>query len=636
MIEAYFLLSTGAVVPALVPEGEILEIAAIAGLSNDELFSIEIPAGASRHTRIRVLVSQNQITTLYANNAGGGVGTAQFKWREASSLAVHSIDVWLLPPRPLYIVPTHAGVSVVEAVDVRYWWKRTVLATTVDNPVLGPMFSSDGRWQASGLGATTPLLTLLTTLKGLLPFGTFGNGTYNPALLLNNRLADHRLTPDCSIAMAIDIVLSATGYILLWDYASGYICCEIKNDIALLDAYMNANHRAYTAGLEPTSSTVVATDLLLLSWNASGNTQINRMPNEVATSFPYRDIEGRTRYCNNSAALSSAFLKFTDWCEFGVEDPLATGRVRQPNGTTMLLREPRPLVAAEDIVWDPSVDLTNTLNTPLPPAWDWVGYKTLVIALLQKRCEMSIGKVVWMGWPTVAFGAFRGTMLRYSIGQRTKQLSHSRELGSNVGDENQLVPITTTECDPEDWIFGPDGLPADHPSEIVMGKGLAQARRLGSGITMIDVAPPNTRVFPAIIGASTRIGTTMIIDGLASDYWRWTYAFQEVEPNTSANSPLTVDIGGRKRTGTARNMMENGNVFTVAGAGSNVIAGGVVQADVTTATIDCLPICEASVVLMVEHFPTAFVTTPLASRTAQYWFSTPNAVKVTCTEVIPP
>jgi hypothetical protein len=159
---------------------------------------------------------------------------------------------------------------------------------------------------------------------------------------------------------------------------------------------------------------------------------------------------------------------------------------------------------------------------------------------------------------------------------------------------------------------------ASDPKDIVLSKGMAHARKLWSGTTMIDSAPPNTRVFPARI-----LSADQICGG-----WKWIYGFEEVEPNPTVNCPMYVSIDPFARTGTARNLMENGNDPT-----AGIIMPGVLQADYPLATINPIPIAVGAIVDMVEQFPTAYTTGTPPPHPPQYWFSVPNAVKVECEEL---
>jgi hypothetical protein len=189
--------------------------------------------------------------------------------------------------------------------------------------------------------------------------------------------------------------------------------------------------------------------------------------------------------------------------------------------------------------------------------------------------------------------------------------------------DGEMSPFTITECDQSDWRFGLSGEAWSDPSQIVTAKGKAQAYRNCIGATIIDVPPPNTRVFPARITGFTEFQTP----------WTWQYSFTEVEPQVPPETlpAPSASMGAYARVGLARNMAEAGNVFTTFGASTNVVAPGVKQSDYANATIAALPISVGTIVEMVEQFRTARVDPPMtAAEPPAFWFSMPNAVRVTC------
>lgn len=633
MIEAYFTLSDTTKVPVLLPNDEILNIAATVGLSINDLFSIDIPSGASRHTVIKCLISQASIALLYASSSEYGAASATFSWRESSLLGLQTIQVTLLPPRPLYITPVPdgveggvaAGVCVVEAVDVRYWWKRTISSDRFLDIISGPMFSSDGRWNAGGVAYDSEVLPLLVSLKNALPIGSFNTEGFTPHPSLISRVADYRFSPDCSLAMSIDLVLSSTGYLLVWNQAdgTGYSLVTIDNNTSAIGSWMTSTKRAYAGGVEPTSGSASSADPLMTAWNQTGTAQVNRMPSEVCVSFPYRTIEANTRYNNDKGPVTTANLQFVDQCEFGNQKTVLTTRARKINETVVLLREPRSLAAPSTILFNPYAS-SQTLET-VPYGWDYDSYKTKVTALLAKRCSLNFGKVAYMGWPIPPIGAYHGTMKRYGFAVRPYRSTQTDEQTTRV-DTVELLPVMTTECAEDDWIFGPSGLPLNDPEDLTISKGLIQARRLSNGVTQLDVAPPNTRIFPAKIVSAERIGNS------GDDYWRWMYYFVEVEPNPAGNNPLAVAIAPFGRTSNnARNLMEAGNHYVSDGHIDNVIAAGVRQDFISEGVIDAKEICADSVVMMCEQWITA--TTEDGPHPVEYWFSVPNAVQIVCNDV---
>jgi hypothetical protein len=612
MISAWFTTSseTDPVIPALIHNEEIRDIAHSLGLSDSDLFRIDIPSGATREGRVVCLVSEALLDTLYAERGDGGNPSAVFSWKETTNATAQSMSVWLLPPRPLYIVAGGTGVAIVEAVDVRWWWKQSQSNALNASPKLAAMFSSDGRWNTGGVDplTATPLI-VVESLRSALPVGTFDiPGSFAPSSTLLNRVADHRFTPECSIAMALDLVLSACGWMMQWDTSLEQLTLvRVGNDIGILNTYMSSNKRAYMGGVEAPSNTATPTDSLATVWYGNSDWQQNAFPNKVTISFPYRSIEGKTVYDNTIDAASDT-VKFVEQNEFGWENDVTTDRTRASIGKR-LLKEPRSLVATLTTTLNPASHGGNIQSTS--PGWGADGFVEAVQIVFEARTTVTHGKTIWAGWPLLPKGSYRCTMLRYSLTYRN----------------GKCVPVALTEAREDDWVLGPNGMPTDDPRELVMSKGMAQARRLSSGVMQLDVAPPNCRVFPAKITLSDPIDAE-------GNPWQWLYSFEEVEPNPDANTPLSVGLGGWARAGTfkARNMAEAGNQYFGVGSSSNVIAPGIFQSDYVAATIEALPICEDTIVLMVEHFPTAYTAGAAPpSEQAEYWFSMPNAVKVTCT-----
>ena len=602
MIQAYFQTSSSTIIPARVPESDVVELAAMMGLSERELFSIEIPSGASRHSRVRVLVAQDQIAALYASVSDGSNPSATFYWRETTTAALMSLDVWLLPPRPLYMVAGGAGVAIVEAVDARWWWQQTQANNLNDAPQLGRLQSADGRWRIAG--PTTAPATIMGDLRTALNAtgvpGTFNIGGYSPSAVLSWRLTDHVFTPECSLAMAIDFVAAATGYVLQWNATSlAYELVAVGGDAAILNTWMAANKRAYVGGAEAPADTQAMTEPLATVWYGNAAYQRNMLPNSVTVSYPYRTVEGKTRY--NNTATDTTTLMFSSEKEFGWEHAVTTGRARANIGKRVI-KEPRPLVASSTPGLTSATPAT-AINGTAAPSWNYVNLNTAVVGLLQTRASVMAGTTGWGGWAAVPLGSFRCTMLRYTLSRRG----------------GEMVPITITECDREDWLLGPDGSMTNDPKQIAFSKGLTHVRRLWSGATMTDTAPPNTRVFAATILNST------VICGEETT-WKWQYEFEEVEP-IGTECPMTAAITPFARQGVARNLMEDGN-DPVAG----FIMPGISQADYSNALIEAVPIANGCIVMMVEHFPAIGDGTTATVPTPQYWFTMPNAVRVVCTE----
>jgi len=602
MIGAWFEMTGGRVIPALVPDGDILDLAQTIGLSERDLFKIELPSGATRPGKVTVLVKQADLANLYANTQEGTNPSALFKWRETSNATVSTMTVWLRSPRPLYMVPDAAGVAVVEAVDARWWWAQSQADALSATPLSGNVQSSDGRWKVVDCGSATPrtLMIALEANIGLLglPGGITIPAGYTPHSSLLNRVADHIFTPECSLAMAIDLLASGTGWMVQWDCTvNALTLVQIGGDAAILDGF-NKEKRAYVGGVQPPGDAFVATEPLLDLWYGTDGMFVNELPPAVNVSFPYRTVEGKTRYGNTTTDTTT--LMFASEREFGWNQPLTAARGTASIGTR-LLKEPRPLVASASPALNTASPSSAILGTTAP-SWDYLTYRTQVGLLLEARATVMCGRTGWMGWPKADNGSYRCTMLRYTLARRG----------------GEIVPLTVSEADREDWLLGPDGMMASDPRDIMLSKGTSHARKLWSGATMIDTAPANTRVFPARI-----TGADMICGG-----WKWLYTFEEVEPNPTAQCPMYVSIGSFARSGNARNLLEDGN-----DPATGFIMPGVSQADYPLATISPIPIATGAIVDMVEQFPTAYTTGTPPPHSPQYWFVLPNAVKVECEEV---
>jgi hypothetical protein len=602
MIHAWFETSGEEIIPALVPDGDILDLAQTVGMSERDLFKIELPSGATRPGRVTVLVAQDTLDALYRSASDGANPSALFKWRETSNAPLSTMAVWLRAPRPLYMVADGAGVAVVEAVDARWWWSQAQVDLFSATPFRGNVQSSDGRWKVVDCGFATPRLLMAHLVASIATAGLPGTivipAGYTPDASLLDRISDHLFTPECSLAMAIDLLAAGTGWMVQWDCDANALTLKaVGDDVANLDTWMKTR-RAFVAGLTAPGNAAVPTEPLLGLWYGDSRMFRNELPDSVNVSFPYRTVEGKTRYGNTTTDTTT--LMFASEREFGWEQPLAAGRGKATIGVRTL-KESRPLVASAAPALTPATPTSAILGTTAP-SWDYATYRTQVGTLLETRASVMFGKVGWMGWPKVPMGSYRCTMLRYGLARR----------------DGAIVPLTVTDCETTDWLLGPDGMMASDPKDIVLSKGMAHARKLWSGTTMIDSAPPNTRVFPARI-----LWADQICGG-----WKWIYGFEEVEPNPTVNCPMYVSIEPFARTGTARNLMENGNDPT-----AGIIMPGVLQADYPLATINPIPIAVGAIVDMVEQFPTAYTTGTPPPHPPQYWFSVPNAVKVECEEL---
>jgi hypothetical protein len=653
-------------IPAFFPSEEILELAELAGLSMDDLFSIHIPGGASRHSRIRCLVPRDQIASLYLSNGPYGKASATFHWRERNSATVYtaskvSMDVILLPPRPIFGRSDAAGVMMVEAVDIRYWWKQTRNRGAFNAPE-NDIYTGDGRFLSWSSAKTLPELLQwmweeLDDLRGATFTASkflFDFDSYLPNAALIDRLADYELWPTMSTASRIDLLLSLTGYVLNWipvpTPVTGYSykVFKIEDDSAKLDAMMSGagsakvGKRAYCGGLEPSSANASTTDELLSIWKSTIRAQINRSASKMAMEIPFRSTESATDYHGASNPLLFEPLDFpASKVALNAEMTVNTARARADDlGTAAgslplpLMRETRPWLSLPDTTVpsiNPDGDIILTPTYPSPPSWNPANLENAIRDNYVNRLQMSIGSIAWMGWPELDGGAYRSTMLRYGLAYRSRKFVDERPVNPDEDEKRVLVPLTVTVCDDQDWVFGPSGLDDPDPRQMIFSKGIAHARRLSSGALIVDVAAPNTRVFAAEILASEAHPTKA---------WNWRYKFRELEP--VATGGVWTQIGDFAREADAfiaLNTVESGNVYIAAGAAGNLIAPGVSQADYAAATVEPVPVSNGTIVMMVEQFPAnmaydgaAYLSTPqnASARSKMYWFSVPNAVKVTC------
>ena len=333
MIEAWFETSHDPVkiIPVIVPSRDLSEIAESAGFESDELFSIEIPGGASRHTRIRVLVDVKDVPDLYSSAISVPVpaptnnfsypASALFRWRESSNAQspLPKVLVWLKPPRPVFLYPTQEGaplaassrgVMSVEAVDCRYWWSRQ---RTVEYPV-PTQTSMDERWVMTSAGDRIDITDVADDMVlTLVPGGEFIDlsgiivGTNLSAAINEDRITNLSLQPDHSPAMQLDIALSAAGFMLVYNpafdanYPYGrFTAIQIKDERSALAAWMTQDYgkRACAAGLEPTSAATTNLESLLDAWVGTTASQYHRVPERVEVLHRLGFVEGQTDYAN--------------------------------------------------------------------------------------------------------------------------------------------------------------------------------------------------------------------------------------------------------------------------------------------------------------------------------------------------
>lgn len=609
MIEAWFELDDETVVPALVPDEQVREIARMADLPISDLFCIDIPGGATNRTRIRVLVAQSWLTVLYASNGWLGTASCVFKWRENSAATTYSMNVLLLPPRPLFMVAGGSGIAVVEATDIRYQWARTSTLTSNVASMTPKTYSSDGRY-LDNTTYPTSLLELVQNIRTNLQVGggaaaleTFDTTGYAPNANLLDRIANYKWPNQSSMALMLDTVLALSGYALLWNPAAAagaqkYLLAPVQNDGTLLATWMQTNKRASANGLEPPSVTTATSEPLYDLWEGTAAQQFNRSPASIDIVYPLRACEGQTHYPNNRATPPASGVRSPEFAEQTF--PVASASARNRRSTLVgVVNESRAI---------PN-------SVAVPPGWSATATNTQIVANVVNRVQASFGRVVWGGWPLLPNGVFRVSMMRFTLGEK----------------DSQLVPITITECAEDDWHLGPDGSLPNDPREIIVGTGMVQARRLSSGSVHVNVMEPMCRVFPAEILASETCSAS------GNGLWQYRYTFREIEPDPTVVCPATVQIGAFARSTAAsaikaRNLCEATNQYFGAGNVNNVIGPGVRQSDYDPAQVrvEPVPVLNGTIVMMVEQFPTNSYTTQNPPAQREYWFAMPQAIKTIC------
>jgi hypothetical protein len=344
------------------------------------------------------------------------------------------------------------------------------------------------------------------------------------------------------------------------------------------------------------------------------------MPSQVDVLFPLHANEAKTYY-NNDYEMTAFYgpapageQPFQFLRETGPFLSISTARDRYANGVRLQIKEPLTVPAANTVdiplpAWPNSI-LSSPSEQGLHPVAVYTDLSNDAKNNLTKRCEVQFGRVAWGGWPVMPLGAYRATMLRYTVGVM----------------QGEYVPVTITEAREDDWVLGPDGLLPTDPRDLVFGTGTIHARRIHNGALQIDSAPPMCRVFPAQITSFTQV----------PGEWRWAYGFTEVEPRSSTE-PTAPSLGIRGRSSDingpgrkATNLCEQYNSPSPPG-GVARIAPGVVQSDFD-ATIIPKPIDIGVVVSMTEYFPQSNAeSNSRDTRKRRYWFSMPNAVRVICT-----
>lgn len=748
--------------PVVLPTPEIIEFAAVLDYTIKDLFDIYMPTGFSRVGHVKFLVDRTTLIALYPQVAAGSFLPQKwwFRWKDGRQIDDYagSIEVYLLPPRPLFarnsspengeppalflitgednrrrfqgVQVSHETYTVDPAqttasniVNASTSILRDALqdGSTVTSNVEGyyqRSFSSDGRVPPrTGLGTVSDLVTALIRsvwtsdnpnplLNGpiwemndwidWLGASSFVyDRTVSPTVLqLNGWWAQNKVCLNWNnqpVAMALDMILSNCNAVLvpIWDVADN---APIQFEIYALDnpasAYwreisetMYLERNAFAGGIETLRNTPFPTsglpDPLMNFWQRFGTSNaikygfcFNRLGSRYGVSFPMRGPEqnqatndepyvvavgnaGYGNYIDNYARLD-VLREFNTSFYFGW-----TGLRSAGNGNNIFDSDDTPAGRGFSIfgkqVLEPRVIPMNQGVIPTQQnwlglgdtsvafwanyAWDFVNYSTWSRLLVENRNSLPFNKTVWAGWNAFHIGDAGYTYTRFQLAIV----------------KGQIVPVTTTECEYDDWILGPNGNhpAASDPKDMVFSSGNVHARRILNGALVIDVPPPTTRTFAAVIISATRIASS------GDFYWRWRYEWEEKHPPTPADtignqinnwvkggSTLTQRSSERHWTldpspikNYAFNLAEHGNNYVGAGNAANVVAPGVLQSDYTASTIDALPISVGTIVsmhqnLMTMHSKTDVIPTYSTMKDSPlnsvFWFSMPNAVKVTC------
>jgi len=579
------------IIPVLLPDAVMQDTARQIGIPEADLFRVDVPVGMTQHTRVSVLIASTQLTELYAET------TVSLTLEDSSGLSVVISGLYARPPQPFYWTQ-QGGAVLVEFVDERWYWQFSSAA--VLGIALAPTWSSDGRWQVNDATAPTPITTYTELLAQVSTAASADNLTAPVGFTVRSpeymrRLSDLYGSPNVSLATVLDAIAVANQQVIISDgTATRFISrSNLKGQYNLK---MSGYKTAMRGGMQPVNGPAASTDALVTLYNANGFNA--RAPLTCSVVFPQRMVEGLTYYDNCTIAnVPATGQSFT------------TSQVYAAGSAATFSRAPNDIGAA--YITDASIVVQDNTGAVLTtsPGWNPTTLSTKMRDdYADRNSNIPFGRTVWAGW----------------IPWYTSVSSNIGQLG-NVSYRLAVIdgewsPYTITSADETDWRFGLQGTSWSEPRDIVTVKGNAQAYRNCVGATIIDVPPPMCRSFPAKITGSEYYGN-----------WRWAYSFVEVEPNPTVGATPSVSIGAYARTAAgalvARNMAENGNT-----SGSRV-APGVLQSHYSNATIEALPICTDTIVHMVEQFPThTSQGMPTPPYEPQYWFSMPNAVKVTCVQ----
>ena len=373
-----YITAQGTVIPALIPDATMRDTASQIGIDPGDLFRVDVPAGMTRHVRATLLVASTQLATLY------GVNTVTLTLNDGTASFTIS-GLYARPPQPIFW-GDQGGVALVELVDARWWWKFSSAA--VMETTLGPLWSSDGRWQVNAdvstyLAMLSAIGNAATADNLTMPTGYSAVGTAYP-----RRMADLVGSPNVSLALLIDAIASTTGQIIVNDTGAP----RFINRTALksqYDARMNAYKQAYRGGMQPVNGAAASTDALVTAWNAYGYQ--NRAPAVAAVVMPARAIEGLTVYDNVTTA--NAFTSPY------VQQPLNTKALYTAGDSPSWTRTPTDMGAG--YLTEAAVVVNDNTGTDLTtsPGWNPTPMVQQIRGEYATRYSATpFGRTVWAGW----------------------------------------------------------------------------------------------------------------------------------------------------------------------------------------------------------------------------------------------
>lgn len=586
-------------IPVLLPDEEMRDTARQLDLKDSDLFCVDVPCGMTRHVRARVLIASTQVSALYASPT-----VTLVLQEEAGSSTITLSSLYARPQQPFFWREA-GGVVMVDLVDERWYWKFTsaIQVTGTTSTPLAPLRSSDGRYLVNTTGSPTPITTT-TELYSAITSAVAASGMTMPTGTITSgnirRMSDLVASPNVSLALLLD-TMAVTAQSVAISTGSGMAWKTISTLKSEYDTRMNAYKRAMRGGMQPVNGAAGGTDTLVGLWNATGFQA--RAPRKCNVVMPQRMIEGLTQY-DNCPIPSMAAGQFHFNQTQMYQSTTTPSWTRQPNDKGF------------GYATEASVAVLNCTGSVLTssPGWPVAAMATAVGAQYQSRYEsVPFGRTVWAGW--IPF--YESSLTIGQIGNVSYRLAVV---------DGEWSPYTISECDEADWRFSLQGASEMEPANVVTAKGKAQVYRNCVGTSIIDVPPPNTRIFPAVITGNVVCSVNYP--------WRWFYSWEEVEPNPDQQDPDVkcspgLDIQECARAGTlnARNMAEAANNYVGVNNPANVIAPGVYQQDYPTAIISARPIMNGTIVMMCEQMN---VVNDPTNTGPQYWFSMPNAVFVEC------